>query len=621
MALLAALTGCGDAPLGDRAFDGPDGLAVLDPSEGGPFDEPVGFVANTRDGTIVPIDLKRGILLGDQAAGPFLAPRRVATGDQRQLGEIAVYAPSGDEIRLFAADLSNGVLVEAPYLVPDADGLAAPPPLGATEPVFEDVDGSGDITAVSGLLVRHGSTTTEDWSFSYDGSMWWAVGSRSGKQGTPIEPGKAWHADHREIELTLTGSASEGDRLAFSTDAGVLEHDLGGVVLGIGEIPGSSLLAAGVWDPAVGQGHIALFDMALGDVVAALALPEGAQPWRFAASADGGLLFVGDAQLPAVYAVALDLSTPQASVVTVLDTEEPVAALSWVADTDDAISGIAGYEHLFVGLAWTPRVDVYDLDAGAWIDVNPYDADVGGVDLRSPIVGLSSSSEPFLLQTVSEAGARHEDQGVVVTTFDGSVRMFEGRTGCLAMDTQGPRVKYSSSGVETVTFSDRGAASNPVFYSDLDTARRIVFQDCGGLARSEVWTVRYDGIAGDWRVEGSVSGEQVGRLEEGLRYLTDDGALSFLILGGTSPSSDGDTFTFQVVDGVLRINTVLAPDGTTAVPIELPGAPLVFSMVTGPTGGGWDPYQVRQYAIVPAVNSDLVARIRLQAWQVEATWE
>jgi hypothetical protein len=44
-------------------------------------------------------------------------------------------------------------------------------------------------------------------------------------------------------------------------------------------------------------------------------------------------------------------------------------------------------------------------------------------------------------------------------------------------------------------------------------------------------------------------------------------------------------------------------------------------MESGPTGGGWDPYDVRQYALIPATNSDLVARIRLQAWQVEATWE
>lgn len=621
LALLAALLGCGDDPLGDPAFDGPGAVAVLDPLEGGPFDEPIGFVASTRDGAIVPIDLKRGILLGDQVGGPFLAPRKVATGDQRQLGQIAVYAPDGSTIRLFAADLAEGVLVEAPYLLPDAEGVAAPPPLLASAPVFEDADNSGDSVEVADLRVRHGYTTTEAWTFTYDGELWTATGSRSGLQARTFRTGEDWHASRREVELRLTGTASAGDVVRFSTDAGLVEHDLGGLVLGLTEIPGSTLLAAGVWDAGAGQGFVSLFDMAAGEVVGEVLLPSGAQPYQFATSADGSELFVGDAQRAAVYRVALDPADPGAAVAVELPTQGPISALAWVSDEADPYSGEPAYRHLFVGLALDSHVDVYDLDAEAWIDVNPYDDWVGGLDVRSPIAGMSASTESILLQTYANNEGRDDGQVVLLTTFDGSVRMFEGRSGCFAMDLQGPRVATSSGGVESVSFSDRGLGSNPVFYSDLDTARRLIFQDCGGVARSETWKVMYDGIAGNWRVEGTVSGEQVLRAEEGERYLSDEGAISFLLLGGSAPSTDGDTFTFRVAEGILRINTVLATDGTTPIPLELPAAPLVFSMESGPEGGGWDPYDVRQYALIPATNSDLVARIRLQAWQVEATWE
>ena len=48
-----ALLGCQAPEPGLPWFDGPVGAAVLDPADGGPFDEPVGFVSNSRSGTIV----------------------------------------------------------------------------------------------------------------------------------------------------------------------------------------------------------------------------------------------------------------------------------------------------------------------------------------------------------------------------------------------------------------------------------------------------------------------------------------------------------------------------------------------------------------------------------------
>ena len=77
----------------------------------------MGFVANTRSGTIVPLDLKQGTLLSDNISAPFMLPRVVATGDQRQLGEIAAWAPTEETITLFATDLNYNVLLVAPYII------------------------------------------------------------------------------------------------------------------------------------------------------------------------------------------------------------------------------------------------------------------------------------------------------------------------------------------------------------------------------------------------------------------------------------------------------------------------------------------------------------------------
>ena len=73
-AAVAALCGCDDTFERTPSFDGPAASTVLDNQEMGPFDEPVGFVANSRNGRIVPIDLKHATLFSDQVAAPFIRP-------------------------------------------------------------------------------------------------------------------------------------------------------------------------------------------------------------------------------------------------------------------------------------------------------------------------------------------------------------------------------------------------------------------------------------------------------------------------------------------------------------------------------------------------------------------
>ena len=601
--------GCNADDFGIGAFDSPVSAAVLSPSDGGPFEEPVGFVANGRSGTVVPLDLKHATLLSDQPGSPFVAPRKVATGDERQLGSMAVWAPSDTAVTVFVADLANDVLVEAPYIV-DMDPSPVTPTLSASDPVFLDEDGSGESVGLEDIELRAGYTTTEDWSVEYNGETWWVFGSRSGKQNLHPEPNIAYCTDRRELCFTLSGQATSGDRFELSTDAGVVEHDLGGAILGLARVPGADLLVAGVWDADAAQGEIVFFDPAAGAEVGRITPALGAQPWRFAFDEGAATMFVGDARAPAVYIVTLDLADPGASAWDTLETAAPLADVAWASDGE--------YHRLFAGLSAENRVDIYDLDSDTWLDANPFDDVIGGVDLRAPIVGLSASVDPVRLQETTSWGVRREEIVVAVTTSDGSLRMIEADTGCLATDIEGPRVE-TSSGVEQVQWLDAGSTSDPKLLADSSTARNVAVNTCGGVARTETWTVLYDQGTGGWAVEGSRSGLQQQDAAEDERYVADNGAISFTILAGNLPSTDGDAFFFTTVEGVLRVRDIPISDRD-SVPMDLPGAPVLFQVDAGPTGGGWDVLDRRTYALIPVTNSDRVVNIRLSAWSTEMVW-
>lgn len=616
-----ALTGCQNIEFLSSWFEGPSDAVVLQPWEGSPFTEPIGFVANSRSSTIVPLDLKHGTLLSDQKAAPYLPPRIVATGDQRQLGQVAVWG-QGDAVTLFAIDFAFGVLVEALYVESvDAGGEPAAPTLTASEPVFIDADESGDATQVEGLTLRHGYTTTEDWTFSFDGEQWWATGSRSGRQVRTLTTGTPWRSDNREIELTLTGSASVGDRVELRVDTRLVEHDLGATPLSLFRLPAQDLLIVGTWNEDTQRGELHLWDMLDADTVGVLELPEGAQPWRFAFDTDGDRLYVADAGLPLVHEVAIDLADFGGSATRSIDLPSPAAAIAWVASEGEPAFGDVPYAHLFVAPSELNRVDVYDLLADEWIDVNPLDGEVAGITLGSPVVGLSASTEPVLLQSLANSGARDDDHVVLTTTFDGAIRLFEGSTGCLAIDALGPRVSTSSNGDDGVEVIDELPSSDPVLYVEPSTLSPIAPQRCGGILRSETWTLTFDEIDGSWRVEGSRTGEQSERAIENQRFVTDNGEMSLLVLSGASPSSDGDRFEFATTDGVLRITEVLRAGSNQPTPIELPGPPVIFNMEAGPTGGGWDADRTQVHALVPVTGTDLVMRMRLQGWQTEVIFE
>ena len=633
--VLAVLVGCNDGFRRTPSFDGPSSSTVLDSREMGPFEEPVGFVANTRSGLIVPIDLKHATLLSDQVAAPFIRPRWVATGSERILGQVAAWSPTDDKITLYAADIANDVLVEAPYIVGmDPNPVVVEATHGGAE--FFDADGSGDEAKLTGIELTNGWTTTETWTITYDGTDWTVEGTTSGRQPDVAETGKYYRTLNHELAFKIKGQATRGDRFTLRTDTGLIEHDLGGTILALQRIPLQSLLIAAVWDPLNEESSVVIWDLELGSERGRFILPEGSQAWRFAFGHTIADLFIADAHQPRVLKVLLDVETPSSSVWEEIPTVAPVSALAWVHDelsdieahlADEDTGSVFSdssvdreYEHLFVAPAGLMRVDIYDLETGEWIDVNPLDDVEGGISLHSPVVGLAATPEREFLRERNDLGVRLQEKVVAVSTYQGSLVILEADSGCAAQTYEGPHVPISQ-GVETVQFVDVGNASTPEMIADEATARRVQTSQCGGVVRSEEWTVTFDEMFGLWEVEGSISGLQENVAIEDERYVSDHGEISFTIASGPQASSDGDNFVFYTDEGILRIDQVMRPGAGVADPLELPAEPTVFQYLAGPTGGGWDPKDERTFVMLPVTNSDVVLRVRLKAWSVEVIWE
>ena len=169
-------------------------------------------------------------------------------------------------------------------------------------------------------------------------------------------------------------------------------------------------------------------------------------------------------------------------------------------------------------------------------------------------------------------------------------------------------------------FSDVGNPSNPDMVADEATDRRIQMSRCGGLVRTEEWTVTFDEVLGNWEVEGSMSGIQSQRAIDGERWVSDNGGFSFTTVAGSQPASEGDRFNFFTDEGILRIDAIERGDGQ-IMPLELPGEPTVFQYLAGPTDDGWYAVDERTFILVPVTNSDMVLRIRIKAWRIEAVWD
>ncbi len=612
-AVLVLLVGCADEEPTDPPFDGPTHATVLQPDQGGPFEEPVGFVASSRSGRIGALDLKHGRYLTAAPAASFLRSPWIALGRDRVLSEIAVYAPSPGVVTLFAGDTAYPGLVEAPWIL-DVDPDPVTVDTEASEPVFTDADASGDDATLVGVSVRAGATTTEDWVLTRDGDAWEVRGSRSGRQPERARTDQPYLTGWRELEFTIAGTATTGDTIALHTDTGVVEHDVGGVVQAMAMAPDQSVLVLSVWDPAAAVGALVVWDPAGASVLGTVPLPEGAQPWRMAWDDAGEHLYVADATLPWAWALSVAGPDPAGWTVTGLGMSAPLVDLAW-------ISGDFG-ERLAVAPSGTNRVDLLDLATGAWVDPNPLTPEVEGLDLATPVAGLAAAPLPVPLREETEWGARYVREVLAVSLLSGRMVLVQAEDGCLATDDDGPR-PVPPQGVETTEdckFEDIGDYSDPYLWEDESTGWPLVLSACGGVAQAQNWTLTFDEVAQAWRVEGTRSGLQERMARNDERYVSDAGELSFTIMTGVYGATDGDRWICGVTDGVLEASGDLDRDGDTEYTFEMPGRPAAFWYDTGPTGGGWDELDRRAFMLWPITGSDLVGRVRLSSANVEVVW-
>lgn len=613
--IVLALLACQDLTLIPWHLDAPVAVAILAAGEG-PFEVPTAYVANQRSGVLTPLDVKTGRLLTDDLSASFLRAAAVPTGRTRLLQDVAVFATE-DTIMLWTVDSANEVVLQAPYIIGrEEDGSPREVEPVVSEPAFVDADLSGDAASMSEVFVRPGWTTTESWTISFGDGRWWAYGSRSGKQEREPVLGEPYWSDLREVEFTMDGTASEGDFFTFSTETQIDEFD-------VGAIP-TTLLAVGedLWvgtadgrvlnlDPETGglRGEVIL---AVGEGKAEVDRPP--QAWRMAVGGD--VLYVADASYPLLHRI--DLTT---LVDTPLSVAAPLLDVAWQAgEGPDGTS----FERVFVAPLGASRVDIWDVLTQAWVDPNPVTPEVEGVFIGSPVTGLGASAGPVRMQQPTAWGAWPEVPTVLVATGDGFLFQVDASTGCLLVTAEGPggpNELYGSTS-DYATLDDQGEDSDSSLWIDGYSGEQVVAARCGGVTRSESWVVTYESASLTWAVEGSLSGVQAGRAVEDVRYVSDTGAVSFLIAAGTRPATDGDRFTFSMSAGLLvHSGTDTDGDGQADPPWEFPGRPVGYTLEGGASGGGWDEWVPTPYAILPVPNSDVAARLELETGASSVKWD
>jgi len=140
-------------------FDGPVAGAVL-PEGSTPFFDPVGLVANSRSGTILPLTLKEGRFLSEDPMAPFLRGSSIPTGRSRILSDLAAYT-DGQSVTLWAMDNGSQKLLQIPWITAWTDSGPQEVEPTVSTPQMVDGDGSGDTASISEVKVRAGYTTTE----------------------------------------------------------------------------------------------------------------------------------------------------------------------------------------------------------------------------------------------------------------------------------------------------------------------------------------------------------------------------------------------------------------------------------------------------------------------------
>ena len=564
-------------------FDGPSYISIRNPESLDMFSEPVGFVSNSRSGRIVPIDMVHMGPFSDQIAAPFLRGRGVATGSQRQLQKHLVYQNEVGDVRMIIHDPFHQKLVDIPYL---SDGRTPIVPM-SSEPVFADNDTSGEEAVLSNIVLSTGYTTTEEWTMTFDGESWLVMGSRSGPQPNASFD-ESYTSNEGEVSFTITGSASLGDKITFSSDTGISEIDVGGIPLSFAATDDQIIVS--VWDPENEQGGLTIFSLSTKLQLAHYPAPEGSQPWLISII-DDNTVFVSDAYNPTLYRFSFQedwvpISTP--------DVVEDLHFLS--SDSSNK---------LYVGGPYS--ISRYDIDEQSWDNLNLLDQTSNSIQLFNPFQEFSTNSMSGTLPT-RHNGEYREDEMILVSFASGEVMMLEGERGCLSTTSDGPSLEESGyAGASSVIFYDEGTASTPFLTTDTYASSQISLNPCGGILKDESWSITFDETRGDWEIEGSVTGIQTKRAVPHERYISDRGEISFTIADGALQATDGDSFNFDTRSNLLLFSSITNNQGRLEA-LEHPRAGVFYTS------------EDESYAAVPLQGSDIVVRIDIEEWLLTGMW-
>lgn len=609
--VLVFLAACREDEPYEGAFSQPIGAAVLDPAAGGPFREPVGYVANAHGGEIVPLALKSGRFLTDDVHPSFLRSGPLATGSSRALLSVAVATPDDHTVSVFAGDARFSRLVRAKHVV-DVDEDGAPIEYEASlvgEPLFLDEDGTGDAPTLAITKVRSGYATSETFQVASDGEGWWVTGSRSGRQGSRPIDGVPFATDSGGVEFTVQGAATNGDRFEFTVDGGVDELDVGGVPTALAVRPDQSVIAAIVEAGGSSPAALVWVDPVTFELTAGPELPPGSRPSRMTWSDDGSTLWVADGGASAVWEVRPDIA------------EVVQHVLPWPVSDVAALESDTGRRLYLVpraaGQVWVLNLGDVPAD-DAFVDANDWVAGVQGIDLHEPIAGIEAIPLEYRLPETDEAGVRRFGRSVGIALAAGNLVFMDEETSCLVKDADGPRTVASSSFGAVDYDTNFGVSSGgPVLAVNGDETRHVVVNPCSGVARTEVWTVTFDAALQGYEVEGTRAGKQATLAREGTRYVSDDGAVSFLVAPGSTPTQDGWMFTFSVEAGSATADRT---NGDTAVAFDIPTDPVFFHYRVGPSDNGWDPVDDRPFLLVAGASSNSVQRVEPSSGTMEVDW-
>ena len=372
-------------------------------------------------GTVVPLDLQHNSPFSDQLTAPFMRPRGVAMGQMRQIADIHVDVPSADQLTVYVLDQYSKSLVIAPYItkmLPEPQIVS--PTYSTIE--FTDVDNSGDTPTLTIDGVMPGATTTENWRVTWSDreQAWLVTGSQSGQQENRLTTGQSYTSDGEEIQLSIEGIGTEGDQFTFSTDTQIQEVNLGGMPLSMLALDDDHLLIS-VWDATNSSSSLILYNKREQLEEGRWIAPEDSQLGNMTLLNSGTEVWIADKLSERLLVLEVQLDDIAESLYTEISTLGPISDVSAISTEN--------YTHVYV--ASDQRIDVWDVNAEKWKHINPLDPYRGGVDLNSPIVGLSSQ-RTIDLQTTSAWLAPKQDHVVVATLFNGSTVMIEGETGCIA---------------------------------------------------------------------------------------------------------------------------------------------------------------------------------------------